>query len=370
LLNPLIYRCLSFGTIKFFTTILIWASLTTTANAHGGEGLTDATAWGRWNLTPEVVILTLITLVIYLRGMKRLKALSQSQGRIRAALFLSGLGAVFLALQSPIDPIAERLFSIHQVQHLLLRMVGPMLLALSAPEGTMIAGLPRRWRRNTFRYLGTNRWLSVVYRILRNPVFVVIAFIASLYIWQVPSIHNSALLNSALHYFMHVTMLAAGLLFWWMIFDHREAATAVSHPLRLIMLIGMIVLNILLGAVTTLKEVVLYTAYDIEGRLFDMAPLVDEVIGGYLIWVPSSMMCLISIIIVIHGWAKREERRYSRRHSWLSSNSIALEFPETAEELWIKVQKTNRATAMVLAAMSTAMLVLALGTALSVAFLT
>jgi cytochrome c oxidase assembly factor CtaG len=56
----------------------------------------------------------------------------------------------FFALQSPIDPVAEHLFFVHQIQ-LLLGRVTPMFIMLSAPQGLLVAGMPT----------GHAFWLSV-----------------------------------------------------------------------------------------------------------------------------------------------------------------------------------------------------------------
>jgi putative membrane protein len=355
--------------LLLFRITAFWLGSGSGVFAHGDGTLTEDTIWRSWSFSAEMVLLTALAIVVYVRGMTRIRSGSIGKRRYQAVFFFSGIAAIFLALQSPIDPMAERLFSIHQLQHLLLRMLGPMLLALSAPQGVLIAGLPRNWRRPLFQYIGTKRWVRRVLAVLMNPTFVWVSFIASLYIWQIPAFHNAALYNPVIHYIMHISMLVSGLLFWGLMFDHRDAANTVLHPVRVIMLIGAIVSNILLGALITLKEVVLYTAYDDAGqRLFNIMPLSDEGMGGYIIWVPSSMMCLIAILIIIHGWAKHEARHYARRHNWLSANSVALEFPETAEELWIKVDKVNVSTAFVLAAISVSMLVVSLGTALIVSF--
>ena len=51
----------------------------------------------------------------------------------RSALFLGGLGAVAVALASPVDAAAATWFSVHMVQHLLLALVAAPLLVLARP---------------------------------------------------------------------------------------------------------------------------------------------------------------------------------------------------------------------------------------------
>ena len=89
--------------------------------------------------------------------------------------------------------------------------------------------------------------------------------------------------------------------------------------------------NIGLGAYTTLKSVLLYPAYDIVGRLFDIAPLTDEMTGGFIIWMPSSMMCVLAVLIVIHRWGKQETRADEKR---LTSPAHAALYPATGGRDW------------------------------------
>ena len=328
----------SAATVSAFVLLLS----ATQAMAHGGSGLTDDTAWSAWNLTPEVSGLVALTLAIYLRGAIRRRPGATPRQGWRHLLFGTGILALFLALQSPVDAMGERLFLAHQIQHLLLRMVGPMLIVLAYPEAVLIAGLPRQVRKRVIAPLLASRGLSALFSTLTRPWPAFVLFVLSLYVWQVPPIHNAALLNPVIHYTMHITMLAAGFIFFAMIFSRRDTRAGQGHGLRVFLLIATIVSNILLGALTTLKEVVLYAAYDIEGRLFGVAPLIDETGGGYIIWVPASMMTVIAIMVTFYGWNAAEERRFARRYEWTGSNTAALEFPETAAELRIKVDAPNR----------------------------
>ncbi|MGR3572630.1 cytochrome c oxidase assembly protein [Brevirhabdus sp.] len=317
------------------------------ALAHGDAVIDSHTAFSAWNITPGLSGLLVLTAVVYARGALRRRGSKSSIGltRLRHVLFAGGLLALFIALQSPLDAIAERLFFGHQLQHLLLRMVGPMLLVLSRPQAALIAGLPRGVRRKVLGPVLANPTVSGTFSWLTRPWPAFVLFVLSLYVWQVPPIHAAALLNPALHYAMHVTMMLAGFIFFAMIFDLRDSPAGAPYGLRVFQLFATIVTNILLGSLTTLKSMVLYDVYDIQGRLFDMSPLADETAGGFVIWVPSSMMIIIAIILTMRGWNRIEVQRYARRYEWTGSNTAALEFPETAEELRMKVRGANLAVA-------------------------
>jgi putative membrane protein len=184
---------------------------------------------------------------------------------------------------------------------------------------------------------------------------------------EIPHYHDLALLNEPVHYLMHVTMLLAGLLFWWRVFDRRAPTSAsdlddrdepswrqsgrrraphgLGYGVRLMMLWLVILSNILLGSYTTLKTTVLYGAYDVLGRLYGYSSLADEQIGGIIIWIPSGMMCLIAVLIVIHLWGLHETRVVQRRVARSTSNSVALVYPATGAALIERARLKNRAMA-------------------------
>ena len=354
------------GLIAAFTQIAVALAVSVHAApafAHGDEVLTDANAWSTWDLTPDIVLPTLFVAGIYIRGMIRRRDASASTPWWRHVLFFGGLGSVFLALESPIDPIAEHLFLVHQVQHFLLRMMGPMLLALSWPAGLLTAGLPAVLRRWVLAPVVGNGFVRVVFGILVQPVVVTVLFIAALYVWEYPPLHDYALLNDPVHYLMHVTMLLAGLLFWWRVFDRRPprteaelddaplrgfkaldvlAAGGLRYGIRLMMLWVVILSGILIGAYTTVKTTILYPAYDANGRLFGIAPLNDEAVGGVILWIPSSMMCLAAVLIIIHLLGLHEAVLYRRYRARPASNSAVLLFPTTGAELIARARPKNR----------------------------
>lgn len=316
------------------------------ALAHGGghaEGTEDLSAWV---LSPDIVLPTLLAALVYGLGLWR-RGLGETRLHLwRHAAFFAGLASVFLALQSPLDPLAERLFSLHQLQHLLLRMLGPMLITLSWPAAVLVAGLPGPLRRRALAPSLASGPLRAVFGFLAQPLVATGLFIAALYAWEVPDWHNAALLDDLIHYAMHATMLAAGLLFWWRVFDRRPPPQGARYGIRVLMLGLVILSNIAAGAYTTLKENPLYGAYDVFGRLFGTTALGDEQLGGVVIWIPSSMMCLIAVLVVLHLWGRHETRSEERHQAWSAANPGASRRPTTAAEMVARQRPKNRALAL------------------------
>jgi putative membrane protein len=118
------------------------------AYAHEGLNL-GQNPLTAWNTSPIPTLLLLVVAYLYLTGMERWHNPSYHIGFWQKVSFFSGLFAIFLALQSPIDPLADHLFSIHQVQHMLLRMIAPILILLGLPLTPILRGMPpwmlREW---------------------------------------------------------------------------------------------------------------------------------------------------------------------------------------------------------------------------------
>lgn len=317
-------------------------------------------------ISPVALLLIGLAAIAYLRGLRQLHLVGEPVRAVRHALFVAGLLSLAVALDAPIAPAAARLFTLHQVQHLLVRLIGPLLIVIAYPWPVLRAGLPS----------GLRRWLIIVGR---RPMVARLAglcttlpmalglLVAALYIWQLPAVHNAALDKPLFLILAHVGMILAGLNFFAVVLDRRDAPEGPPQAGRILLLFCAIISNILLGSLTTLKEVVLYPAYDVTGRLYGWSAMTDESLGGYIIWVPSSLIMLAAIMIAFMGWNRAEERRWAMRYSLRSgSNSAALEFPETAEELWMKVEQPNRRMGQTLGLAAFSMFAVVLITAICV----
>jgi len=314
----------------------------------------EPAVWYFWTFEPDVLLPSFLICAIYGSGLFRRRAFGSQLQIWRHISFVTGIALINLSLASPLDGLTDHLFWAHQIQHVLLRMAAPMLLALSMPQALLISGLPRSLRGSALAPFLANNALRGVFSTLTNAWVVTGLFIASLYIWQIPSLHDAALRNEGIHYAMHVTMLATGLLFWWRIFDMRPSPGGLGYGVRLMMLWIATLSQIGLGAYLTLKTELLYPAYDIAGRLFGITPLTDEATGGFIIWVPSAMMFLLAAILVIHMWGKQEDRVRAARPKWSAANSDALRYPVTGAALIELARPKNRKLAVGVAAFSLA----------------
>jgi putative membrane protein len=236
------------------------------------------------------------------------------------ASFFFGLFLMFIALQSPLDPLSDHLLSFHQLQHFVLRMLAPMFVLLGAPLTPMLRGLPPWALQRIVRPAARNYYVRRVYRLLTNPIFTIGLFLGSLYLWQFPGAFNLALRSDAIHAIMHLTMSGSGFLFWWVIIDPKPHRSRLHYGLRVLYL-GLIVLpNTVLGAAITFSGDLLYTGYAEVTQPFGISLATDQQLGGLMLWVPGDMMSIVAAGIVMIMWYQREEAEnpphQSARPNW------------------------------------------------------
>ena len=161
------------------------------AYAHGGVAPGD-NLWLAWNTgNPLPTLILFVVAFLYVNGLGRWDRPSHPITVWQKISFFSGLIVLFLALQSPIDPLAEHYFFIHQVQHLMIRMLGPLLVLLGAPLTPMLRGLPLWMLQGVVRNLVRQTVVRKAYYQLTNPVVAVGIFMAALYLWQIPFLHDT-----------------------------------------------------------------------------------------------------------------------------------------------------------------------------------
>lgn len=262
-----------------------------------------------WRFEPEIVAGLLIAGWLYVAGVRR----GASAAWRRHLLFFGGLVALALALLSPIEPLADHVFAIHQIEHMLLRSIGPMLILLSQPQAPLMRGMPDWLRRGIVRPMVSNARVRRTFGFFSQPVVATVLFVGISWFWMIPRWHDIAILNEAIHYTWHITLLVSGLFFFSVIFDPQPAPAGPRLGTRLIMFWCAAMGNILLGAFLTFKTVPLYHAYDVMGRMFGLAAATDEQIGGLTMWVPGCMMFAVSAILILHRWGVDEERSAERR---------------------------------------------------------
>jgi putative copper resistance protein D len=229
------------------------------------------------------------------------------QPRWRSAAFLGGLAVLAVALMSPIEAYEGQLFSVHMLQHMLIELAAAPLLLLGAP-----ATLALRAASPSVRA----RLLSVLHSravtVLSFPLLGWVVFAAVNWGWHFSSLYNDALETPWLHDVQHLTFLGAALLFWWPVVGADPARWRLPHPVRLFYLFLAMPQNSFLGIALMSAPLGLYPHYLTNGRDWGPSPIVDQNIGGMLMWTGGDVVFLLAMGLVVAAWVRAEDRRTAR----------------------------------------------------------
>ena len=234
----------------------------------------------------------------YLRADWQLAARGRRWPRRRVACFMAGLVAVDLAIQSPVATFTATYFESHVIQHLLLMVVAPPLLALGAPSTLLLQTASRRTK---------TLWLGV----LRSRAFALLTFplvVWGLYFGIMFGFFLSSLIDTAMHHMwlmdlMNVLFLLGGTLYWW-------PMVGLDPIVHWRMGYGARMVNILLGGP---PEVILGLAILSSHRaIASMYSLSSTHAGGGLLWVSTEAATLLGFLPIFWQWVRADERAAKR----------------------------------------------------------
>jgi len=274
-------------------------------SAHGGAH-TEAAGWSSWLFDPAVAIILAIAAALYLGGLGRM--LSRPAGRWpvskwRVVSFACALGVIWLALLSPIDAFAEKLFSVHMAQHLLLVLVAAPLIAVSNAQLVYLWLLPLRARRWIGRAIAGIPGVKLAAHANATAWVVCAAFVASLWFWHAPATYDWALANKWGHASEHLVLLATSTAFWRVVVTSGERRLSPGMMILMVSLVG--IQGSFLAALIAFAPRPLYAAYAANS-------IDDQALGGVLMCIPASFLYLGSTIWALSRMLNGEKLRAAR----------------------------------------------------------
>jgi putative copper resistance protein D len=160
---------------------------------------------------------------------------------------------------------------------------------------------------------------SCAVAVISFPLLAWVLFAAVNWGWHFSSLYDQALETPWLHDLQHVTFLAAALLFWWPVVGADPARWRLPRPARLFYLFLAMPQNSYLGVALMSAPTSLYPHYLTNIRDWGPTPLVDQQIGGMLMWVGGDVVFLLAMGLVVVGWVRAEDRRTAREDARLDA---------------------------------------------------
>ena len=221
----------------------------------------------------------------------------------RLVCFSGALLCTLIALVSPVDALAEQLFSMHMVQHVLLLDLAPILAIL---------GLTRVLLRPITRAV---RALEHRAGPLAQPAFAAVLYIAVIWTWHVPEAYDAALRHPAVHVLEHASFLLVGSLYWWHLLSPIRARLRLGG-MGPVFYMGATKLFVgALGMGLAFAPAALYPYYAHHARVWGLSAGADQSLAGLIMAVEQSLVmgtALVVLFIAALSESEREQRRRER----------------------------------------------------------
>jgi cytochrome c oxidase assembly factor CtaG len=213
----------------------------------------------------------------------------------RIASFAGGLVLFAVALSPPLEHRAERLFSFHMIQHILLGDLAPMLFVVGL-TGPLLRPLL------ALRPVHALRWLA-------HPLVALPLWTLNLYVWHLPRLYEAAVRHDGIHALEHLCFFTAGALMWAAVVEVLPGPAWFGTGAKLLYIVAVRLIETVLANVFIWTGSPIYEVYDRGTQLYGLSPLRDQALAGTVMMIEGSLVTLGVIAWLFLRWGEESELR-------------------------------------------------------------
>jgi putative membrane protein len=258
-----------------------------------------------WQLDPASLLLVGLTGALYAVGVRRLADRGRAWSLARSAAMAGALAAAVVATQSGIARYEDARLWVHMVQHVLLGMVVPLLVVLSAPLTLALqAGGPatRRGLRSALRTRPAH--------VVAHPVVAWALFGGGLVVIYLTPLLGLSVRDDAVHLLVHAHIVVAGALFLAVLVGVDPLPGRPPPGARLLALLVAVPFHAVVGlALLSAGSPVAPDAYPL---------LSDQRTAAGLFWGTGELFTVVVAAIILRQWWVGEQRAAAREDAALA----------------------------------------------------
>src|SRR5438105_1644424 len=233
--------------------------------------------------------------------------------------FALGVLVLWAAADWPVHDIGERyLYFVHMLQHLAFTMAVAPLFLLATP--TWLARL----------IIGDGWFAGNVIRRLCRPVVAGVLFNAAFVFVHYPPTVNASATNGALHFGLHVLIVATALLMWMPVCGPLPELR-LSLPGQMLYLFCQSIVPTIPSAWLIFAEHPIYRVYDTAYRMGGIPSVDDQQIAGVLMKLGGGFLLWGVIFVLFFKWSARNQE--AERRGVLVTEREVLTWDEVQAEL-------------------------------------
>ncbi len=259
-----------------------------------------------WSPTPWILATSAIFIGVYVWRWREVRRAAGPRRAVEAPVWrlacaVAALVVLLGALISPLDSLAEQLFFMHMVQHMLLLDIVPILAILALTKVIL---------RPLTRSVST---LERRAGPLAHPAFAVVAYVGVIWAWHIPAAYDEAARHEGIHALEHFSFLLVGSLYWWHLLSPIRARMRLGG-LGPLAYMGSTKLFVgALGMFLAFAPSTLYPFYANQPRVWGISAGEDQSIAGLIMAVEQSLVMGIALVVLFFRALAESERAEQRR---------------------------------------------------------
>ena len=270
-----------------------------------------------WSYEPDALMIgILITMVaLYVKGVMVLTKRGDKWPVGRTVSFAIGVAVIDFATSGGLGLYAHFSFSYHMIAHMLLGMIAPIFLVLSAPMTLALRTLPQG-RTNAERGVrgsllaALHSKLGIFYT---NPIVALLIFDGSLFGLYFTNLFADLMQSHIGHLIMNLHFLTAGFLFFFVIIGVDPNPRKIPHLVQMVVLFAAMSIHaffsVALMSTTTLIDKGYFKSLQTPW-LTDL--LGDQKLGGSIGWSMGEIPILIALVATFINWLRDDTREAKR----------------------------------------------------------
>lgn len=268
-----------------------------------------------YNPDALMIALLITAVALYIKGVAVLKSRGDSWPVGRTIAFASAIALIDFATSGGLGVYAVFSFEYHMMAHMILGMIAPIGLVLSAPITLALRTLPqgRTSSERGVRALALKVLHSRYSIILTNPITALALFDGSLFVLYFTDLFGFLMQNHAGHILMNIHFILVGFVFFNVIIGVDPSPRKYPHILRIVILFGAMSLHaffsVALMSETTLIDGGYYGSLQ-TSWLPDL--LADQRAGGTIGWAMGEIPILLALVATFILWMREDKRETVR----------------------------------------------------------
>jgi putative membrane protein len=260
-----------------------------------------------WTLEPGVLIGVALVGGTYVRRWRHVRQASKRPKADapvwRLLCFLASLTISLIALASPVDALADQLFFMHMVQHMLLLDLTP-ILAIFGLNKVLLRPITRAVT-DLERQAGA----------LAHPAFAVVLYVSTIWLWHIPSAYDYAVAHPVVHVLEHMSFVVVGSLYWWHLLSPIRGRMRLSGMGPMVYMASTKLFVGALGMGLAFAPSALYPYYVHHARVWGISAHDDQAIAGLVMAIEQSVVMGVALALLFMrmlGESEREQQRKER----------------------------------------------------------